>query len=347
MRQASGNMLVVADIARFYPKQLDSQSAVLAKNRERFPNAFLPAMAMSEWEACQERYPQSRSAAEDGVRAAPRNVVAWLDLAEALYEESESIRQSKYTVQMTAQERQAVNRIYPQWLAAALQATKISPHDSYAWSETARAATFEGDMNLADKALWKAYELNPANPEIYYWGLQMYQPKWGGDKEKLLKVAQLAVQHAPADEFPRYFGNIVKKHLPEQQTELFKAALARVPGDAMMNYYVGVTYHYEASIPNYEMAEKYYRAGLQADPNHGRCLTSLGDLYYFVHNDPKNAELLYRRAIASEPEAGHFYANLARLLENTGRHDEAAIEAKKAAQFGAESSHPGMSSLDS
>ena len=55
---------------------------------------------------------------------------------------------------------------------------------------------------------------------------------------------------------------------------------------------------------------------------------------FFVHNDPKTAEAMYRKAIAQKPSDGYFHANLARCLASTGRKPEAIAEAKQAKTLG-------------
>lgn len=67
--------------------------------------------------------------------------------------------------------------------------TELTPSNTYAWLNLAKAAAFNGDSVLADTALWKAIKLEPSNSECYKSGLQLNQPKWYGNPDKLAILA--------------------------------------------------------------------------------------------------------------------------------------------------------------
>ena len=60
-----------------------------------------------------------------------------------------------------------------------------------AWLERAKAATFAGQLEEADHAFWTAARLNPNYFELLWWGVQMFQPKWLNEPEKLKKALDI------------------------------------------------------------------------------------------------------------------------------------------------------------
>lgn len=317
MTKAGGNTVVVADVARFFINEIPAYQKVIANNHARFPNNYLLATTDMKWQQKAGQWIPAQSAAEDAVRAAPQSARAWLDLSELLSDYAQSIRQGKYYATMNARERQAVSQIYPQRLSVAWHATQLAPQNSYAWSALARAATFEGRDSMADSALWKAHALDKSNNEVYSWGLQMYQPKWGGDKTKLLQIARLAVQYADPDDFPgrNLSDAIFHGGIEEYREELLTAAILRSPKNVVVNYEVGAIYHYNKA--SYRKAEKYYRIALAGDPKYPRALASLADLYFFVKHDTPTAGRLYRQAVALAPNDTALSDKLQRFSSNS------------------------------
>ena len=303
MTTAPQNTVVVADVARFYLDDIAPHHGVITKLRARYPRNYLAATSEMQLQQHLGEWTLAQDAAEDAVRLAPRHSRAWLDLNNLLGDYAQSIRGSKYTSKMTASERRTVFAIYPQQLSAAWRARQLTPQDTNAWSEVALAATFNGNDALADTALWKAHALDKTNNSVYSWGLQMYQPKWGGDGAKLLQIARLAVQNADPDpdNFPadNLVGAIFHGGLKDQREELLTAAIARSPKSAVINYEYGAILHYDKR--DYVNAEKHYLVALAGDPQNARALGSLGDLHRFVKNDAPGAERLYKQAIANAP----------------------------------------------
>ena len=317
MKNASGNTIAVADAARFYMADIAPQRNVVTALRTRFPASYLPATSEMQMHLEAGDWAQAQNAAEDAVRAAPQNAGAWLDLQTLLGNYAQSIRNGKYYARMSMKERRAVSTLYPQQLAAALRASQLTPQDSIVWSEVAEAATFNGNTLLADQALWKAQALDKSNPFVYSWGLQMYQPKWGGDRKKLLQIARLAVQHADPNRFPGsdLVEAIFHGGLLQYREELLVAAVKRSPNNAIVNYEYGAIYHYDKR--DYKTAEKHYRIALKNAPQYARALGSMGDLYFFVKNDRAGAGRLYRQAVSNAPNDTALRDKLNRFTAST------------------------------
>lgn len=316
MKHASGNTIAVADVARFYVADIAPHQKVVTGLRARYPKSYLAATSAMQLHKSAGNWKLAQSAAEDAVRAAPQNASAWLDLNALIGSYAQSIRGSAYSAEMTPAQR-VVWQLYPQRLAAAWRATQLTPQDSYAWSEVAEAATFNGNSALADRALWKAYALDKFNNSVYSWGLQMYQPKWGGDRKKLLQIARLAVQYADPHNFPAddLVDAIFYGSLKEYREELLTAAIKRSPTSVIANYEYGALYHYDKRL--YKTAEKHYRIALAGDPQYARALGSLGDLHYFVKRDLAGAGRLYQQAVTSDPGDSALRDKLKKFTQST------------------------------
>ena len=46
-------------------------------------------------------------------------------------------------------------------------------------------------MEVADAAFWRAVHADRSDKDAIGWGLELYQPKWGGDTKTLLMIAQM------------------------------------------------------------------------------------------------------------------------------------------------------------
>jgi tetratricopeptide (TPR) repeat protein len=317
MKTAPQNTIAVADVARFYMADIVAHEKVVSGLRKRYPKNYLAATSEMQLQKEAGDWALAQSAAEDAVHAAPQSARAWLDLGTLLSNHAQSVRNSKYAAEMSASERSTVYALYPQQLSAVWRATQLTPQDSLVWSEVAEAATFNGNRGLADTSLWKAHALDKSNNDVYSWGLQMYQPKWGGDQKKLLQIARLAVQHGDPDDFPAFglVDAIFFGGLKDQREELLAAAVKRSPKNVIVNYEYGALYHYDKA--DYKTAEKHYRIALAGDPNYARALGSLGDLHFFVKNDRPGAGRLYKQAVANAPGDTSLRDKLTRFTAST------------------------------
>lgn len=340
MRHTPQNALVMGEVSHLRAPLMASHRVTVDKLAARFPNNYLLAVA----QGCLARIARNRAAeltfAEREVRAAPENVVAWLRLSAALYNSARDLRRGRYSSQISSSQWTTLRDLYSKRLAVTHKITRLAPNWTYAWLELAKAATFAGSRSEAEKALWKALQLDAGNGEAYQWGLEMFQPKWGGSPQDLLKLSTQAANNAE-----KYCINVRPMvrafHETRQQDQLLpilKQIVQKDPRNAGAAHELGAIYHYQQR--SYRKAEQLYNAALAVDPNDGRANSSLADLYQFVKNDPAGAERLYRRAISSEPSNGYFYANLARCLALKGRRNQAMAAVQKAKALGYTDEHP-------
>lgn len=192
------NALVMGETARqgLRSTKAESEGLPVAATQAllaRFPNNYLLRTAASYHSRLDGKLDEARKAAEIAVRCSTGNPDAWLVLASRISDQADAIRKGRFINEVPQQELQAANRFYEEWIPVSLKAVLVDPQHAYAWHELSTAAAFVGEEPLADRAFWKATELDPGNSKIYEWGIQLYQPKWLGDAKKLEKVARMAV----------------------------------------------------------------------------------------------------------------------------------------------------------
>lgn len=340
VRNAPQNPLVIGDIAFLGAQMLKTHNAVFSKTAKQFPKNYIMAAAQS----CAHRVAGDRTGelnwAETAVRAAPNNPTAWLELSAALGNNAQDLRDSRWAKDVSQSEWTTLSDLYGKRLAASQKITELAPDWTFGWSDLAEAATFAGNQGQAEDALWKALELDPANSEAYNWGMQMLQPKWGGNSKDLLTLCQQAAKNS--DKASIGARTLVSALEATEQSDQTKGLLEQIvqndPKNAGAAAELGAIYHYKES--DYQKAEQLYVAALAANPDDAQANSSLGDLHQFVKNDPAGAEKLYRRAIALEPANGYFHANLGRCLWLNGRQSEGVAEAQQAKALGFKADHP-------
>lgn len=162
----------------------------------RFPNNALYNTALTYFDRIAGDFAAAKKSARQAVRCATGNPDAWLMLAGTLYGEADQTRKGRFSTAMTEQELDLVNKLYVEELLTAIHAVELDPEYGDAWKEVSASAAFAGDGNLADAALQKGLECDSGNSELYRWGIQLYQPKWNDNPEKLARIGRQAVAAA-------------------------------------------------------------------------------------------------------------------------------------------------------
>jgi tetratricopeptide (TPR) repeat protein len=188
-----GSAFATSDDNNFILRAVQDHRTAIVRQAAQHPGNYLWAH-LSLWAARGAKdVPAENAAAIATVQNGFRNPDAWLAYGATLGNAGESVRHSRFTSAMTQTEQQAVVALYPEWLRAVAQAARLDPQYGKAWYRVATAATFAGETALADAALQAALKYDPDKGRVYDWGLQMYQPKWGGSPAMLHKMAQMAL----------------------------------------------------------------------------------------------------------------------------------------------------------
>jgi len=96
-------------------------------------------------------------------------------------------------------------------------------------------------------------------------------------------------------------------------------------GSAVMLNKTGIAYHQMLQI---NLAEKYYRQALRADPKYSEAVNNLGTIYY-ARKSYRRAINQYKKALRLNPESGSIWSNLA--MGYFSRNDE--VHAQEALQM--------------
>ena len=322
--QAPSNTLVLATMARRVAGIFALHSSLLVQARAKFPNNAALLSAQWGWQNSEGQIAASTKTALQQVAAAPESTTAWRDLADSYGAQAESIRESKYYAQMTAEEQARVEDIYPQQFLAGLQAALVAPRSALAWLKLSDSATFVSAPGIADLALWKSLSLNPNDRNAYGWGLQIYQPKWFDDPAKLHRVATLLLR---------------KPILYSQLTDAVYQAFEKTDGSqnqvsAMTDKSIAalqaasklqprqVAYH--RALGNMLKRQKRfaeavieYSTWMKLQPDSAIPVSNLADLYQNSLKDLVKAEDMYRQAVVIDPQNATAVDHLADFYADT------------------------------
>jgi len=309
LEQTSGNFLVFGSVA--------SHSPGSTEDFIRFMNIQAAVFGASNNQALAYWMAPLKPGVEDAVRTSqrlvrlgPRSSTVWYLLAQAYGEQAGSIRKGQYFDALSAEEAKTVTSLYPRWVYAAVQATTLDPSYQKAWSELAEAATFAGDSERADGAFWKAYALDKSDMNLYMWGLEMYQEKWGGDPKTLAKVAHLTMV-APFPPDANFYGLSTELReagfLTEAKAMNARAivqARARVrlhPKDSEAHTSLG---SFMLEQQQYDEAEAELKTAIQLEPDSEKAHYQLGKIYQIYNRWPE-AIAQYREGVRISTGLGH------------------------------------------
>lgn len=294
--QAPENAMTYGAMAYLETSGMSTYDAEFQKLFRKYPGNYLLTAANLQ-KVYRFNPNQGRTAAQGLVTIAPKNPDAWLSLGFAISNETERLRRGRYSTQISSPEYASLNRLYAEWLKDVQKATELDPFHAKAWARLATAATFAGDSNLADTALWKALNLDPENQQALEWGLQMYQQKWIGDDDKLLKVANMAVRAFHYDE------------RAVNVTEILKDGGKEMEAKRLLKQIVAQQHDIAAKNPNDYRAQYNQAWGLKTL---GRFQEASDDYKAILKKFPRKSELI------AEP-----YLGLGMCLSEMGKQNEA------------------------
>ena len=384
---APDNTLVISDIARLGARMLAPHRATVERAVKQYPGNYLLAAADTYRHRVNHNRVGERRAAERAVQCAPHNSLAWAELALTISHQTEDVRRARPSNLLTAAEWVVLDKLYAQGYQVGKQAVALDASNAAAWFQLSNAATFYGDSTTADTALQKALAIDPDNTRYLDWGLQIYQPKWYSNRTQLVKLVdkitadatlfaelfepvvealensgmgrqakdlyargikdfQAAASANPKDVAAHNSVAYIlwRRHRYDEAIPYYRAVVQLNPRNAEAHYQLGWILHYQKRT--YREAEELYRKAIALRPDYAEAINSLANITYYVRRDAAEAERLYRRAIALKWN-GLFHAELARLLADQGRRDEAVAAANRAIALGyRDSSNPIWAQLD-
>lgn len=197
IRALPGNTLILGEIAhseyRLDRRNPDRLRAELDAGLAKHPHNYLLHTANTYHRALTGTPAETRTTAETAVRCATANTAVWRLLSAKIATQAFEIRQGRTIGEMTEKELADCQRFYADELPADLKAAMLDDRNVAAWNDVSSSAAFLGEAELADGAFGKAFTLDPTNSELLWWGLELYQPKWQDDPQKLRLVAEAAL----------------------------------------------------------------------------------------------------------------------------------------------------------
>lgn len=335
LREAPENPLVWADIGARFPGALRESISDLTALRKRYPNNY----ALAHTEVWVRRVAgedaEETAAARACVKDAPGDPDAWLALAWTVSQQAERVRRGKFAAEITAQEDRKINPLYTTWEQATIRAALLDREYAHAWTKVAEASTFVGSREVADAALWAGIKLDPANPDAYHWGFEMYQEKWGGDPAQLAALAK-AVQTRDWPLGVDLAGILEELHGAGLDTDMVALAAKQAakwqkeakahPQDGNAQYQWGI---YAKWQKNAAEAQQHFREAVRLDPNNAAAHLELASNLDDAHR-PADAIPEYRAAVLGLPNDADAHYQLGWALKETRKYSEARVELEKA-----------------
>ena len=338
LRQLPGNTLALSHIGYVQAQALRPYAAATRALIARYPASGLLAH-MEIWE---QRVWGTRGgewqAAVRLCRDAPADPEAWLSRSYTLGDIAEDLRQGRFANDISPADWTILHRLYGQEEQGTLKATLIDPKDGHAWLRLAQVATAISDSARQEGAFQKALALDKNKQEVYWWGLQMYQPKWGGDPASLNKIAALAAstpwgavraatsisKSLDGAGFPAEAAQVLSGYIARQ-----RAVAAKFPADAIVHWDLAAALETQKTSPSLREATLEYRTAEHLMPNAPAIHHWLGDvLDQRGHTSEAVAE--YRKAIALDPFDSSVHFDLGYDLKHQGHFSEALTEMRLA-----------------
>ena len=344
MGQAPDNPLVLGQISYVYGSDLIPYESQDTRLCAQYPHSYALARIGLWMTRSKNEYSLQLPAAARMVDAAPHSPDAWLGLSATLGDTAQSIRKGKYASDITPREQAQLDRLYPAWQYTAQKTAQIDPQYGEAWNQLAQAATFDGDMNVAKGAFWKALRFSPYRAGVYSWGLEMFQDKWGGDPATLAKVAHLATaDHYPSVEDAMDTATaLYKVGFDEESTTLAFRTITEAETAIDQHFDSGLA-HWDVALAsdlaselsisvNTQFTISEYQKAVALLPNAAHAHYALG-LQLSLTDQGEAAIQQYREALRVAPRFKEAHYELGMCLKGMGRFEDAVQELHAAANL--------------
>ena len=311
MKQAPANPLLYGVIGWRIPACIQTVRPQFDRACRAFPNSYLLAHTQVWLNRVTGDTAAIGAAAKRAARCAPQNPDAWLTLGMTVSNMGDAVRNGRYMSDLTPEQKDFVDEIYPDWQATVAQAAKLDPLYWKPWQRLSQAAAFNGDRSAAQDALQKALALDPTNTETLDWAMQIYQRKWYNNPAKLTEVAKMAAaqNYDTISETITVFNALNEcGHAEEAQAmltrlvPLYQQAADSAPNDAQAHYNLAEILLRQ---PRYGPALKQMQKVVQLRPNDAESHFDLGDM---LDNRDRNEDAIreYRETLRRKPD--HFAA---------------------------------------
>ncbi|HEY3267789.1 MAG TPA: tetratricopeptide repeat protein [Armatimonadota bacterium] len=303
---APDNAVVQMEAARQVCGNAPDREQRVSSLLRRFPNNYLLVRSDVRLQPSGTN-DDAVAATRAGLTLSAANTDAWIAYSDALQAKAQAIRYSRVTSDITPSEWSALRTLYSEAEAAAARAVRLDPQNGNAWLQLCTAAQFGGDDDVADKAYWMAMHLCRENSHLFFWGLEMYQPKWrqngAAKRQKVARLASIAVFDSPgvAEDVGRYLVDGQQRDLARPQFDRaiagWKAFIAERPDETWPRLRLARTYE---DMGRATAAIREYRGAIAARPSDVSARCALGYLY-LNQGDYRNAAGAYEAALRIGP----------------------------------------------
>ena len=101
--------------------------------------------------------------------------------------------------QLNKRDAALITKLYSIAYQASYKSVQMDPLGINSWGKLAEDATFDRDTDVANHAYEESIKLDPHDPSMYSWGLQMFAPKWQDNPSGFARAAVLTVNAPVAD----------------------------------------------------------------------------------------------------------------------------------------------------
>jgi tetratricopeptide (TPR) repeat protein len=246
---------------------------------------------------------------------APNNPQTWALLSEAIANEAQARRRSRYTYQMSLATSNAVDQLYHYQVKYSTRAVTVDPKYGHGWYDLQEAATFDSKNLEALNAYEKALSLDPDQAEVFNWAMAMFQTKWGGNRFELIHAANLMAKTFHYGVEATYAaGDLLNDGYPNAANQLSAkiiaantALLATNPDDTQALRTMGIMLRWQN---NYMGSIRYLKRLTMLEPTSGRAYDLLGLSYLKLGiNQPAYDAL--QKAAALRPLSASIFESLA------------------------------------
>ena len=303
----------------------------LTEARKRFPNNMQMNFAEAMFLKSQSEFNEARKASERMVQDSIESPFAWWMLAGVMSEQAQGIRTGRLYSALSSEENALLNQAYPAELRVILRGLQLDPHNARTWLRVSVAAAFAGRRALEQRAFWNALRLEKANPQTFWWGLELFQGKWGGDDAKLEEIANLAAKThftdvgsttQVADELATLDYHDQRAALLNGTIADMQATLAKDPNDLYAYSWLVTQYQRVGKSPD---ALKVARQAVEKFPQNVAMNYLLARMLW-LNSQTDEAEKVYRQTLHLAPDHFEAHFDLAGLLRLKKQWEEAIRE---------------------
>jgi tetratricopeptide (TPR) repeat protein len=327
---------VVYGLASFdYPAAIFKHQANLFRDFFAHPTNYLYASALANMSDTQKG--SEAPAVDEGIRGVsddPDNPGAWCLLGGLYSDQAEAVRHARFSTELTPAQQTAIAAPYSYCLGCDEHAARLDPSDYRAWTWVSESASFGGSETEADAAIRHALHIGRDPYYAYDWALQLYQPKWTDQEDKLTAAVTLAANDRAlsAGEEIGLSENLAQSTYPALRRMLLDAGKTRAAAEIAANPKDAAAYetlgdYYNKSNDKAD-AQTQYAAAVSIEQQNPKYQETLGGVMY---DQGFNGRALksYQAAAAIEPAYPNIHYDIGLVYKRFGKYDLAFAQMRQ------------------